>query len=73
MMIARCTAIRLASSAGMMNTCAMYSRDSNAVEPGEHARPRARSRTGRRSSGSDIATPQAIARPIPESRSSGSE
>jgi hypothetical protein len=34
MMIARCTAIKPPMIAGSRNTCAMNSRDSNAVDPG---------------------------------------
>ena len=57
MIIARCTAISAASSAGMMNTCTMYSRDSKGVEPGKR-RPTARWRTGRRSAGSTSRRPR---------------
>ena len=50
----------------------MNSRDSNAVDPGKRP-PHSAVANGPPISGSDIATAQAIARPIPESRSSGSE
>ena len=71
-MIVRWIAISAARIAGITNTCAMNSRDSNTPVPGKRP-PHSAVAKGPPTRGSDIATPQAIASPMPESRSSGSE
>ena len=73
MMIARCTAISAARIAGMHEHVGDEEpRLEHASSPGS-APPHSAVANGPPTRGIDIATPQAIARPIPESRSSGSE